>query len=358
MRDDVQAGRVDAIGIGQQGCRRSRHDHSGVDLAHQLDDDRALVRRRLSEDGVQGRDRGDVQRPGEVQDRRAVLAAPDAVLVLDGHDIDAVSQRSGDTEVVGGLVATDPVMDLGRVSKHVCRRMQRDDLAGTSDPAQVSGEGGDAAAAGRVGGDECGPDDGVLRSMAAPGSSGGGRRLAICDVRIASACSPSGSRTARPGTGRSVQSDLEGQAARTCPARGPLGLVSISNVTRSPPFRRSKSSEESSEFRWKKYSFVSSAAMKPKPRSATTFLMVPVVHDDLQRFTNKGTAERTVRSRRGVDHAEHRHERRRSTDYSTDVRWCIDQLSSRRRVSRVGRRPWSVVARSGVARSLRVRGAR
>src|SRR5262249_30878752 len=51
----------------------------------------------------------------------------------------------------------------------------------------------------------------------------------------------------------------------------------ISNWTFSPPVRRSKSSDGVSPLRWKKYSFPSSAAMKPKPRSETTFLMVPVV---------------------------------------------------------------------------------
>ena len=89
-------------------------------------------------------------------------------------------------------------------------------------------------------------------------------------------------------------------ARRSAPvrARAPLGLCSISNVTRSPPTRRSKSSEESRPPRWKKYSFASSAVMKPKPRSATTFLMVPVVMRT-SNTSRTGTAERTVRSRRG-----------------------------------------------------------
>src|SRR5476651_269164 len=63
-------------------------------------------------------------------------------------------------------------------------------------------------------------------------------------------------------------------------ARGPLGLVSISNETRSPPTRRSNSSGDWTPPRWKKYSFPSSAAMKPKPRSETSFLMVPLVIAD------------------------------------------------------------------------------
>src|SRR5438046_10088896 len=60
---------------------------------------------------------------------------------------------------------------------------------------------------------------------------------------------------------------------RTVFARGPLGLVSISKETFSPPCSLSKL--PSVELRWKKYSFPSSAAIKPKPRSETSFLMVP-----------------------------------------------------------------------------------
>src|SRR5205807_1973864 len=50
--------------------------------------------------------------------------------------------------------------------------------------------------------------------------------------------------------------------------------------------RRSNSRERSSPSRWKKYSLPSSAAMKPNPRSETSFLMVPVVmpHDSF--FSN------------------------------------------------------------------------
>src|SRR6267143_1406966 len=61
---------------------------------------------------------------------------------------------------------------------------------------------------------------------------------------------------------------------RTLLARGPLGLDSISNETFSPPWRPSKS--PSVPLRWKKYSCPSSALINPKPRSETSFLMVPV----------------------------------------------------------------------------------
>src|SRR5215831_18860610 len=59
-------------------------------------------------------------------------------------------------------------------------------------------------------------------------------------------------------------------------ARGPFWLGSISKLTRSPPASESKFTLESRPVRWKKYSRPSSAAMKPNPRSDTSFLMVPV----------------------------------------------------------------------------------
>src|SRR5438093_12762039 len=61
---------------------------------------------------------------------------------------------------------------------------------------------------------------------------------------------------------------------RTVLAGGPLGRDSISNETFSPPWRPSKS--PSVPLRWKKYSCPSSALINPKPRSETSFLMVPV----------------------------------------------------------------------------------
>src|SRR5256885_16484034 len=61
---------------------------------------------------------------------------------------------------------------------------------------------------------------------------------------------------------------------RTLLARGPLGLDSISNETFSPPCSPSKS--PSVPLRWKKYSCPSSALITPKPRSETSFLIVPV----------------------------------------------------------------------------------
>src|SRR5438105_22784 len=66
------------------------------------------------------------------------------------------------------------------------------------------------------------------------------------------------------------------QADRTWMARSPFGPVWTSKLTASPPLRRSKSRESVRPSLWKKYSFPSGAAMKPKPRSEMTRLTVPV----------------------------------------------------------------------------------
>src|SRR6476661_8768792 len=68
--------------------------------------------------------------------------------------------------------------------------------------------------------------------------------------------------------------------------------------------RRSKSRDDVRPSRWKKYSFPSSAAMKPKPRSETTFLIVPVVTVTSTLLSNEQNSRRTVSSRK-VDHTKH-----------------------------------------------------
>src|SRR5207249_4601779 len=80
-------------------------------------------------------------------------------------------------------------------------------------------------------------------------------------------------RAPRPCHRASVEGSPRFQDEPRDPTRGPLGLDSISKETFSPPCSLSKL--PSVGLRWKKYSFPSSAAMKPKPRSETSFLMVP-----------------------------------------------------------------------------------
>src|SRR5438132_9069235 len=85
-------------------------------------------------------------------------------------------------------------------------------------------------------------------------------------------------------------------------ARGPFWLGSISKLTRSPPASESKLTLESRPVRWKKYSFPSSAAMKPKPRSETSFLIVPIGIEISS--SRKLVRERPALSRR-TDHGDH-----------------------------------------------------
>src|SRR4051794_19595237 len=80
--------------------------------------------------------------------------------------------------------------------------------------------------------------------------------------------------------------------------------------------------------------------MKPKPRSATIFLMVPVAMWPSNAFRTPGLW-RTVRSKRGFDHAERRHTVRRDLNGITrnrghrqrpvaDPRRCATRLHRRR----------------------------
>ena len=180
-------------------------------------------------------------------------------------------------------------------------RMEGDDLAAAGAGGEVAGEGRDPAASRRIGGDEGSPNDGVLLSVGARAlersrgvpDDGGAEREQV----------PSDDGRGRPAGGGPPCGGPVRLGGAHLLARGPLGLASISNVTCSPPTRRSKSSEESRPPRWKKYSFSSSAAMKPKPRSATTFLMVPVVMMDLQHFPNRDCRAHGP-FEKGVDHAE------------------------------------------------------
>jgi hypothetical protein len=136
------------------------------------------VRGRVAEDGMQRGDHGDVQRPHEVDDALAILAAPDPVFVLDRDDVDAVVQRAGGAEVVGRLVLPDPVMDLGGIERRLLGRVEDRDLATAGGCRQVVGEGRDATAARRVGRNEGGLDDqlGPLeRACRRPGAVGAPR---------------------------------------------------------------------------------------------------------------------------------------------------------------------------------------
>jgi len=161
---------------------------------------------------VQRGDGRDAQRSDEVDDVVAVVAAPDAVFMLDRDDVDAALQRSRYLGVVGELVASDPVVDLDRVRRCLLGRMQGDDLAAASRFRKIVREGRDAAAPGRVRGNECSlSDQGLLsaipslRSMHAADGAAGHRigDRGMCPGRVHAWRVTSGRAMSGPRTGRS-----------------------------------------------------------------------------------------------------------------------------------------------------------
>ena len=89
--------------------------------------DGPLAGRRVREDGVQRDDRGHVQLFHEIEDVRAVLAAPDPAFVLDRHHVDAAIQRVSGMDVVSRLVTSDAVVYLDRIWRWLVRRVQPDE---------------------------------------------------------------------------------------------------------------------------------------------------------------------------------------------------------------------------------------
>ena len=246
-------------------------------------------RGRSTEHGVEGRHDGPPQRPHEVEDVRAVGAAPDPVLVLDRDHVDAGRVERGGGGRVILLARRDGCADGPRTDRSPGRRA---DAGATTwwcptDPAR---DWVNVAMPQR-----CGE---YVETNAGVGISG---------LRFSRAATMPGWRRDRPPDrrGRRRRAGRVDRWVRqawirprsTWVARGPLGLCSTSNATFSPPLRLSKSRGAWRPPRWKKYSFPSSAVMKPKPRSATTFLMVPLVMSLTLSIPEPGS-RRTARSRR------------------------------------------------------------
>ncbi len=238
----------------------------------------------------------------EVEHGLAVVAAPDPVFVLDRDDVDAVRQGPGRLDVVGGLVAADAVMDFHRVGDAALGRDDGDDLAAARRSREVVREGGDAAATRRIGGDEgSSNDDGSPldrvgaardrgRSGVARGEPGPGP--------VAAGGSPEGG---PPGSG---------QAGRTLAARAPLGLCSMSNVTCSPPARRSKSMRGIEGAAMEEVLLLILGGDEAEAAIGDDAFDGSGGHVDLQHFPNReGRSHGPFE--KGIDHAEHRHAVRR-----------------------------------------------
>jgi hypothetical protein len=75
--------------------------------------------------------------------------------MLDRDDARTAIQRPRDLDVVVELIPTDAMVDLDGVGRRLSGWMQSDDLATARRGCQVVRERRDAAASGRVGGNEC-----------------------------------------------------------------------------------------------------------------------------------------------------------------------------------------------------------
>ena len=91
----------------------------------------------------------------EVEDRVAVLSAPDSVLVLDRDDpgVGAVEGHCH-PEVVLAVIAPYPVAHFHRIRRRAVGRMQGHDRLVAGGGREVVRKGGDAASSRRVGGNE------------------------------------------------------------------------------------------------------------------------------------------------------------------------------------------------------------
>jgi hypothetical protein len=125
MGHDLEQVGGDAIDTSQQPSGRLRHHNAGRARTDEAYQDRPLARGRVPWNCVERRHHWLGQGAHEVEDELAVVATPDAVLMLNRHRAHAGTvQVAGDLEVVGQAVAPDPVAHLGWVEVGIARRMK------------------------------------------------------------------------------------------------------------------------------------------------------------------------------------------------------------------------------------------
>ena len=148
MRNNVQPVRRHVVGTFHFGSRGLGHHDRGSGRRDQLGQQRAQSWLRIRRNVVQSRHERHSQRPNEVQEICAVLAAPDARSVLDIHHVHAaVIESMGDVRIVGLVVAPDSMADFGRVRSEFVGRMQRHDLPFADGGCEIVSERRDAALA-------------------------------------------------------------------------------------------------------------------------------------------------------------------------------------------------------------------
>ncbi len=167
MGDDLEARRCYAIGASQQRCRRLGHDHGPGRRIDELGEDPPLRGGGVPEHRMERRYGRHPQGADEVEHVGAVIAAPDAVLMLDGDDVHARGvERSRNGSVVGLLIAPDAVANLRRVRARLTNRVEGDDLALPHRRGEIMGEGRDPAAVRCISRNEDGSDHRWLHVLA------------------------------------------------------------------------------------------------------------------------------------------------------------------------------------------------
>ncbi len=172
VRDDVDLRARQRIAAREQIGGHLAHDDEPRGLGHLLHDASLRVRG-IVEHRVQGDDRRDAQRAQEVEDVRAVVAAEDAVFVLQRHPAHVlVVDQLGGARVVALRSLPYLVADLVRVLvvaggvRHRDRHRLDARAGGVDAGREIAGERRDAATARRIGPDERYPK--VCSQRAAP----------------------------------------------------------------------------------------------------------------------------------------------------------------------------------------------
>ena len=124
VRDDLHPERVDRVRLNEQLGRCPGQDDGRRHGLRERDDDLPLAGRRVGRERVERHDRGDREGVHEIEDRLAVVSAPDAGIELDRNDVRAALHRAADARVVVALIAPDLVVDLHAVSIEALERVQ------------------------------------------------------------------------------------------------------------------------------------------------------------------------------------------------------------------------------------------
>src|SRR5450759_5704369 len=162
MWNDVEPVGSHAKGAFHFGCRGLRHHDRRPGDIDKLGQDRPLSRRRSRWHIVERRHHRHFEGPNEVEDVRALLAAPDAVSMLNADHLHAaVVEGVCDIRVVRLVVAPDSMTDLGRIRPDLVGRMEGPDLPLADRSGQIVRERGNPALARGIGGDEGRPRDEV-----------------------------------------------------------------------------------------------------------------------------------------------------------------------------------------------------